>query len=228
MTSESAKKSLQLVIKLNKGISCCLRDSKLIFSAGNTSLYTHNRLSVKGDKQKIVNNSQNKNRGCRSACNLKNKKVKHSRVKIKLRCTFSACGASAPVFIAVSGLRENELKLSDDKLNSNKGACIMCIKGLWMHGAADLLNKEVGCVLFCQLLKGKKYSSKEARLTFYQDEILRSYVNKMRKLKFLLQEEGDPILPEMKAVSQSDRVIDEVNSIVTECSLAKKTLRNNQ
>ena len=92
-------------------------------------------------------------------------------MQIKMTTTHGASSMSGPMCIAISGLDETELIMSDEELKNRRGIFVLKVQGFTVAGYANPLDTGYGYVIFMQSSKGKKFSADETRVEHYRQNV---------------------------------------------------------
>ena len=122
---------------------------------------------------KIVGISARKNRGHNSFNHVDHSHAKYGGFRIKIAVTISAAGQMARLVLVLSGLNEDELKMSEDEIVKHRGVCVMKVEGLSMNGSVCPNSSDYGYIVF--LLRNT--AAEESRHLFYDEHVLQDFIN---------------------------------------------------
>ena len=123
-------------------------------------------------------------------------------LRVKVTFTFSAAGMTAPLFITVSGVSEDEMP-DEEFLHIQ-------VPGLAVGGTGVTVgNKTMGHVFFMRKGKG----ADEERVKYYQDQVLLPWIEEVRKDIDSNYVTGMKVPTKLKAVSWMDGALDQVASL---------------
>ena len=174
---------------------------QLLFSTDDTTTYIFDGKEGKQGKWVFASERAIKNRGTQSI--YREEKVNMMNgIRVKVTFTFSGAGMTAPLFITVSGLSEEEMP-NDEFLHVQ-------VPGLAVGGEGVTVgSKTMGHVFFMRKGKG----ADEERVKYYQDEILLPWIEEVRKGIDSNYVTGMKVPTKLKAVSWMDGALDQVASI---------------
>ena len=122
---DNAKKTIDLVSRLNNGLSCMPIDPNLMCLTDDTTLYVFEGIEQKKASWSVVNVDSLKNEGVHSRCKLNENYEVLQGMRIIMTGTYGASGIAEPICINVSSLDENELIIPDEKLSASKGIFVL-------------------------------------------------------------------------------------------------------
>eukprot|EP00984_Skeletonema_dohrnii_P032677 scaffold27202_cov108-Skeletonema_dohrnii-CCMP3373.AAC.2 len=176
----------------------------LLFSTDDTTAYIFDGKAGKEGKWVLASDRGVKNSGTSSIYRTEKVNMMNG-IRVKITFTFSGAGMTAPLFITVSGLSEEEMP-DDDFLHVK-------VPGLAINGqGVSVGNDQVGHVFFMRKGKG----ADEERVKCYQEEVLLPYIETVRKDldSNYSPRPGMEVPTKLKAISWMDGDLAQVASVI--------------
>ena len=174
----------------------------LLFSTDDTTTFVFDGKLGKNGKWKVASDTAVKNSGTNAL--YKTEKISFMNgVRVKITFTYTGAGMTAPLFITVSGLTEEEMP-DDEFLHVQ-------VPGLAIGGAGVTIGStEIGHIFFMRKTKG----ADEERVKIYQDEVLKPWIERVRKDLDSDFSYDTEVPTKMKAVSWMDGDLAQVATVI--------------
>ena len=174
---------------------------QLLFSTDDTTTFIFDGKDGKKGKWVFASDTAVKNRGTSSIYRQEKVNIMNG-LRVKVTFTFSAAGMTAPLFITISGVSEDEMP-DEEFLHVQ-------VPGLAVGGAGVTVgNKTMGHIFFMRKGKG----ADEERVKYYQDQVLLPWIEEVRKDIDSNYVTGMKVPTKLKAVSWMDGALDQVASL---------------
>ena len=230
----STRETLAMVKKALKAENVYPANPNLVLSSDDTTLFTFEGKSTgKGGEEEWEWKLLDKSEGNASVCSdfeVGSDAENGGGLRVRITFTFTLSGLSAPPYIAISGLTDDELspELCPDGILAEK-VMNLC------KGGDDIFNSGFGWLVFLRADKKKPSNGEAPTLSIgnkkfmdYNDNVLLPFIAAIRKKLGLL--EGQEIPEWMTAISWFDGDIPQLQTMLFESraalDLAEKIIRN--
>jgi hypothetical protein len=191
----------ELVKRARGGAPIWAVKPQLLFSTDDTTTYIFDGKAGEKANWVVASDTAVMNRGTQAIYQQEKVNMMNG-LRVKVTFTFSGAGMTAPLFITVSGVSEEEMP-DDEFLHVE-------VPGLAVGGAGVTVgNQTVGHVFFMRKGKG----ADEERVKYYQDKVLLPWIEDVRKDMDSNYVSGMPVGRKLKAVCWMDGALEQVASI---------------
>ena len=105
-------------------------------------------------------------------------------MRVKLTTTHTTSRMSPPIFVVVSGLDRNQLKIPESKFEKCKGIYVLKVKGLSINSSSDPTNDGYSYIVFTQLSKNEEINAECNRYEFYRNKVLYNFIKDIKNAKY--------------------------------------------
>ena len=137
-----------------------------------------------------------------------------SGCRVRLTTSLSGGGMSAPFYATITGLSEREL-------SHPSGMLVVKVPGLCHGGASDYRANEVGYLVFLRRENENGDKMEQLNFSYYRNHVLLPTIEGTRE-KFFGYRKGEPVTPDLTAISWNDGGGPQLKSITEEQQQAKE------
>lgn len=210
-----AKKMLEMVQKEHQNAPLFPIHPQLLMSTDDTTLFAWEGKSESSALQNwtLIDPFQSSSARSTYSCETDTNK---NGLRVRLTFTMTGSGLLAPLYVAVTGLNDRELKIPDDYWDNDM--FVVEVPGFCIGGGVNPYAQEVGYVVFLRESVQKKGGNQKIphkKFAHYHRTVFLPFVKKCRE-QLGYHDDDNEIPDELSAVSWCDGDIPQLSTIIQE------------